>query len=431
MNWSGTDSGWPTAAPADLPAAVAVARDRAEEILRRAVEHYTRTAPPPLDVHQPGPADGPDLPPETAPRPDPQLLLRVARRVLDGLTPAGDFTRPAADLLTALGRDLRKYGVGIPHHEAAAESLIRAVCATFGVPAPGSPTPDGPHGRHGRHGRVDDDSSAGTAELLQAAELAVHLAALGATEDADHGQPATARAEVLEVERRSAEVTVVRLRLTPPLTWYAGQYVEVRTPRAPGVWRHLSPTFPGNPEGLVEFQVRTVPGGTFSPTVPETRPGDRWVIANPAGDLAVSGDRDVLMIAGGTGLGPLRALILDMSRTPGSPAVDVFYGARYPGELVELTGMLGFADAHPWLTVTPVVEHREDAPGVMLSRHRLPEHDPATMQVGTLAEAVTAAGPWPGREVLVCGGPAMVRATVEALVGNGVDPSLIRHDPLI
>ncbi|MGV0337737.1 hypothetical protein, partial [Corynebacterium bovis] len=76
MNWSGTDSGWPTAAPADLPAAVAVARDRAEEILRRAVEHYTRTAPPPLDVHQPG---------------------------------------PAADLLTALGRDLRKYGVGVPH----------------------------------------------------------------------------------------------------------------------------------------------------------------------------------------------------------------------------------------------------------------------------------------------------------------------------
>ncbi|RRQ06160.1 2-polyprenylphenol hydroxylase, partial [Corynebacterium bovis] len=273
--------------------------------------------------------------------------------------------------------------------------------------------------------------SAGTAELLQATELAVHLAALGATEDADHGQPATAGAEVLEVERRSAEVTVVRLRLTPPLTWYAGQYVEVRTPRAPGVWRHLSPTFPGNPEGLVEFQVRTVPGGTFSPTVPETRPGDRWVVANPAGDLAVSGDRDVLMIAGGTGLGPLRALILDMSRTPGSPAVDVFYGARYPGELVELTGMLGFADAHPWLTVTPVVEHREDAPGVMLSRHRLPEHDPATMQAGTLAEVVTAAGPWTGREVLVCGSPAMVRATVEALVGNGVDPSLIRHDPLI
>ena len=48
--------------------------------------------------------------------------------------------------------------------------------------------------------------------------------------------------------------------------------------------------------------------------VDETKPGDRWRLSNPHGGMRVDRDGgDVLMVAGSTGLAPLRALIMDLS----------------------------------------------------------------------------------------------------------------------
>jgi NAD(P)H-flavin reductase len=51
-------------------------------------------------------------------------------------------------------------------------------------------------------------------------------------------------------------------------------------------------------------------------------------------------------------------------------------------------------------------------------------------QVGTLPEVVTRYGSWSDRQILVCGGPAMVAATTAALIAKGADPRRIQHDPL-
>ena len=75
-----------------------------------------------------------------------------------------------------------------------------------------------------------------------------------------------------------------------------------------------------------------------SPTiVGETRPGDRWRLSNPHGGMQVDRDAgDVLMVAGSTGLAPLRALIMDLTRWGVNPRVHLFFGARYPCELYDL-----------------------------------------------------------------------------------------------
>jgi NAD(P)H-flavin reductase len=89
--------------------------------------------------------------------------------------------------------------------------------------------------------------------------------------------------------------------------------------------------------------------------VGETRVGDRWRLSNPHGALQV--DRrggDVLMVAGSTGLAPLRTLIMNLTRFGDNPRVHLFFGGRYPCDLYDLRTLWQIASTNPWLSVTPV-----------------------------------------------------------------------------
>ena len=56
---------------------------------------------------------------------------------------------------------------------------------------------------------------------------------------------------------------------------------------------------------------------------------------------------DVLMVAGSTGLAPLRALIMDLTRWGVNPRVHLFFGARYPCELYDLQTLWQIASHQP------------------------------------------------------------------------------------
>jgi NAD(P)H-flavin reductase len=70
---------------------------------------------------------------------------------------------------------------------------------------------------------------------------------------------------------------------------------------------------------------------------------------------------------------------------------------------------------HDWLEVVPVVERDDDERG--------------GVERGTLADAVTRHGAWAGHDVLVCGSPSMIRATVSRMVVAGTPLDRIRYDP--
>ena len=48
---------------------------------------------------------------------------------------------------------------------------------------------------------------------------------------------------------------------------------------------------------------------------------------------------------------------------------------------------------------------------------------------GTLADVVTRYGAWADHDVLVCGSPAMIRATVSRMLVAGTPLDRIRYDP--
>ncbi|EYT56410.1 2-polyprenylphenol hydroxylase [Dietzia sp. UCD-THP] len=246
---------------------------------------------------------------------------------------------------------------------------------------------------------------------------------------AGHG-PARVGATVVEVLRPTRDVVVVRLISDVMVDYHPGQHLSVLTPYTPGVWRRFSPAMPANPAGQIEFHVRDVPGGALSGSlVRGVGVGDRWVLARPRGLLEVDRTepvRDVLMIAGGTGIAPLRCLLMDMMRHGANPRVHLFYGARHPGDLYDLPTLVDLAATAPWLTIQPVSEEDTD-PWWAGARQELPRtlH---RRQTGTLVDVVTGWGSWADRQVLLAGSPEMLRATVRGMVAVGTPRENISFD---
>jgi NAD(P)H-flavin reductase/hemoglobin-like flavoprotein len=323
----------------------------------------------------------------------------------------GEFAAQRADepvsLLAQLGRDHRKYGVTQQHYDALAESLLFTL-----------------------RDELADRWDARVAEATTHAVILIVGVMRGAA-DAEPGLPFR-DGTVLESHRVTRDVSVVRLQLDQPLNYHAGQYVTVQVPQWPRRWRHLSPAIPADPSGAIEFHVRSVGGGMVSPAIiAETRPGDRWRVSNPHGGLQVDRDGpDVLMIAGSTGLAPLRALIMDLTQFGENPRVHLFFGGRYPCDLYDLPTLWQIAAGNPWLSVTPVSEFSTNPPWAADYPDPSPPRGLHVRQTGFLDEVVTRYGNWGDRQILVCGGPQMVTATKAALIAKDAPPEHIAHDPL-
>jgi NAD(P)H-flavin reductase/hemoglobin-like flavoprotein len=310
--------------------------------------------------------------------------------------------------LAQLGRDHRKYGVTQRHYDSMQDALITTL----------------------RSHLIDrwDVRLAETAE--QAVGLIIGI--MRGAADAEKGPPFR-DGTVVEHLRATRDVSMVRLQLDNALYFHPGQYVTVQVPQWPRRWRYLSPSIPADRSGAIEFHVRSVAGGMVSTAiVGETKPGDRWRLSNPHGAMHVDRNGgDVLMVAGGPGLAPLRSIIMDLSRFGVNPRVHLFFGARYPCDLYDLRTLWQVASTNPWLSVTPVSEYSTNPPWAADYPDVEPPRGLHVRQTGTLPEVVTRYGSWGDRQILVCGGPQMVAATKAALIAKGANAHSIQHDPLV
>jgi NAD(P)H-flavin reductase/hemoglobin-like flavoprotein len=293
--------------------------------------------------------------------------------------------------LHQLGRDHRKFGI-LPQHYGAMGTALMTALKQYAGPAW---TPQ------------VEKAWRDTYKLIV---KAMHEAA-----DAESG-PAWWTARVADHRRLTWDVAEVQVVVDRPVPYRAGQYVSVEVPQRPRLWRYLSPANAPRPDGSIEFHIRAVPGGSVSRAiVGHTQIGDVWRIGAPMGVMTVDREsgRNVLMVAGGTGTAPMRAILEELSQWGDNPEVTIFIGGRTRSDLHDLDTLTAIAATNPWLTVIPVVEHQRIA----------------GMEYGTLADAVTRFGAWADRDVLICGSPNMIRATVSRMLVAGTPLDRITHDP--
>lgn len=156
---------------------------------------------------------------------------------------------------------------------------------------------------------------------------------------------------VVAKRRRTPVITELRLRPAgPSLRYLPGQYVLLGDPDARLVVRSYSIANAPRRDGLISVLVTRVPGGQLSGWVHDVlQPGGQVLVSGPYGSFtAVPGEHDpVLLLAGGSGLAPVRALAGEAIRYRAHAPVVLFFSARTQQDLIDDQLFRSWQHRHP------------------------------------------------------------------------------------
>ena len=193
-----------------------------------------------------------------------------------------------------------------------------------------------------------------------------------------------------------------------------GQYVDLHVPGEEGMTRSFSlANVPG--DGQIELIIKRYPGGKLSGMLDGAiKPGDEIGFTGPYGAFHLRrSERPILMIAGGSGMAPILALLRELSAEGTERPVRFFYGARteadlFYGDLIAELGS-GIKD----FRYATVLSDGEGGKFV----HDAVDEFLAAGEIGTDIEGY------------MCGPPPMIDAAQEMLVGkHKVSEQRIYHD---
>ncbi len=124
-------------------------------------------------------------------------------------------------------------------------------------------------------------------------------------------------------------------RTEAPARFLAGQFAVLHPPGVEGARAYSMSNLP-NEDGVWRFVVRRTPGGKGSNAMFDSlRVGDALTIDAPYGRAFWRNDnaRDVVCVAGGSGIGPITSIVQAALRDGGPRRIHVFEGARTAADL--------------------------------------------------------------------------------------------------
>ena len=208
--------------------------------------------------------------------------------------------------------------------------------------------------------------------------------------------------------------------LDQAMAFEPGQYALVQLPGVAGPRAYsMSNTEPG----IWHFQVREVPGGVGSAALFELRLGDRVGIDGPYGMAWLRRDspRDILCLAGGSGLAPMVSIARGAMAEPqlSERQLHFIYGGRTAADLCGqdlLAALPGYGSRLHWrgFTSTPA----GDGEGAVAAEVSY-VHEAALRLHGAQLKSM---------EIYFAGPPAMATAVQAMLIAAGVPPEQQHFD---
>lgn len=189
----------------------------------------------------------------------------------------------------------------------------------------------------------------------------------------------------------------------------AGQYIDILL--KDGRRRSFSLANPPEDDALLELHIRRVPGGQFSEHVfTDMKEKALLRIEGPLGTFFLNDEssQPALLLAGGTGFAPVKAMLEHAFATGSQRPLHLFWGARGRRDLYMDARVREWVARHPNFRYTPVLSQAE--PG--------DEWDGAT---GYAHEALMVAYPdLNSVEVYASGPPAMIEAAKSEFAKRGL-----------
>jgi ferredoxin-NADP reductase len=198
----------------------------------------------------------------------------------------------------------------------------------------------------------------------------------------------------------------------------AGQHLDVRLTAEDGYRAERSYSIASAPHEPVAITVERLDDGEVSPYLTEElRPGDALELRGPVGGYFVWSARDggpLLLVAGGSGIVPLRAMLRERRRSGSEVPARLLYSSRSPGDVIyraELDQLTDGVEVVQTLT-------REQPEGWTGYARRV--------DAKLLGEVA-----WPAEQgplAFVCGPTSFVESVADSLVALGYPPARVKTE---
>jgi Na+-transporting NADH:ubiquinone oxidoreductase subunit F len=238
---------------------------------------------------------------------------------------------------------------------------------------------------------------------------------------------------VTEIQSLTYDTKLVRFDLgSDELLFKPGQYVQLLVPGTDQFRAYSIASPPSRarraevagsrsqvPSPEVELIVRYVPGGLCTGWIHRAlEVGDRVKLTGPFGDFYLREDsgREIVAIGGGSGMAPMRSIVLHLAEQKMPRRVTLYFGARSRRDLFYVDEFRRLEDLHPNFRYIPALSEPRPED----------EWDGETGFVTQVASRhVTGDGE---KEAVLCGPPPMIDAAMRVLPCLGVKPEHIYFD---
>ncbi|MFP4489859.1 MAG: NADH:ubiquinone reductase (Na(+)-transporting) subunit F [Spirochaetaceae bacterium] len=232
------------------------------------------------------------------------------------------------------------------------------------------------------------------------------------------------RATVESMRDLTHDIKEVRLKLNDPpeIEITAGQFVQIQIPEYEltdeQVYRAYSVAGLPSDSNHIELEIRLVPNGIATTYVHKyLKEGDELIFNGPYGDFFLrDSEREIVCIAGGSGMAPIKSILLDMVEKGIDRRVRYFFGARTKKDLFLMDEMRELEKKLPNFQFIPALSQPE-------------EEDNWDGEIGLITDVLDKhLESGENMEAYLCGSPGMIDACVKVLTTNGVPDELIYFD---
>jgi len=175
------------------------------------------------------------------------------------------------------------------------------------------------------------------------------------------------RATVCRIRDLTHDVRELDLRLSEPprIAFKAGQFVSFevgRNAKQQTLIRPYSIVSPPSQTETVTLLFNLVPGGPGSTYLFSLKEGEATQFKGPAGAFRLRDDpaRDHLFVATGTGIAPIRSMLLALFEQAPSGSVTLFWGLRSQRDLYYQDELAAWAKAHPTFSFITTLSRPEE-----------------------------------------------------------------------
>ncbi|MDH1210527.1 2Fe-2S iron-sulfur cluster binding domain-containing protein [Pseudomonas chengduensis] len=225
------------------------------------------------------------------------------------------------------------------------------------------------------------------------------------------------RGKVVAQEKLTHDIIKLVIQLEESLPYKAGQYADICLDALPQYARSFSFASRPQPDGKVIFFIRKVPNGRVTGLInDQSLLGQSAVVQGPMGEFYLRpADAPLLLVAGGSGLAPILALLEEALVAGGRRPVTLLFGAREERDLYALDAIRALAAL--WkaeFRFVPVLSEAASDASWNGAKGLVTEF------VCTLLEE--------GAHAYLCGPPAMIDSAVLMLRSCGVASENIHAD---